>query len=106
MRLTFATDISRLTNLTRLSVRSNQLKELPAGLTTLNKLAILDLGQNSLRELPVHFGRLSSLKQLYLSANKLIALPQDIGASLQSARTALTPYLQAICAISRRSTVQ
>lgn len=101
------TGIANLSNLTRLSLRSNRLQELPSGITALSKLAILDLGQNGLRELPDLFGRLVSLKHLYLSANRLAALPNDIGAeSPCAAVTLLSAPPQVTCGTSRRSTAR
>ncbi|DBA04348.1 TPA: hypothetical protein N0F65_002110 [Lagenidium giganteum] len=63
-------------NLTKLSLRGNQLREIPASVLALTQLKELDLGQNALTAVPAHFGQaLPELVDLTLDDNKLQELP-------------------------------
>ncbi len=58
-------------NLTKLSLRGNNLSSLPSEFDKLTKLTELDLGRNDLTSLPSGFGNLTSLEQLDLHENPI-----------------------------------
>lgn len=61
-----------LTNLVKLDLSKNQLKELPDNFGELSKLKHLDLYKNELEHLPLSFSKLQALKWLDLKDNPLM----------------------------------
>ncbi|MEM6725334.1 MAG: leucine-rich repeat domain-containing protein [Bacteroidota bacterium] len=64
-------EICDLQNLTLLTLRQNQLKQLPDHFAKLHKLEILDLARNRLTDIPSVLWQLPNLKQLNLEENNL-----------------------------------
>ena len=79
-------DFAGLTEMTTLSLRLNNLEELPPGIfNDLTALTTLDLGVNDLEELPDGlFSDLTSLTALELDNNDLVALPAGIFSGLNA----------------------
>ena len=79
---------AELSNLERLSLIGNQLTVLPAGaFAGLTNLERLELGGNQLTDLPSGvFGRLSNLERLYLGRNQLTHLDANLFGALQELR--------------------
>ena len=77
-----------LENLLGLSLRSNDLSELPEGVfRDLDELRDLDLVDNSLRRLPEDiFAGLHHLGRIRLSSNQLVELPRNLFAGLSNLR--------------------
>ena len=71
-------EITKLTNLTKLNLIGNQLTELPPEIAKLTNLTTLDLGNNQLTQLPPEITKLTNLNTLNLSGNKLTELPPEI----------------------------
>lgn len=70
-------ELTYLTKLTQLSLADNQIKEIPPEINRLHTLTHLNLKNNNLAELPVELLELSNLKMLRLEGNPL-PLPKDI----------------------------
>lgn len=68
----------KASNVVRLDLSSNSLKELPEELCLLNKLEELYVTNNALSTLPKHLKSLQGLKVLNLSGNAFSDLPQSI----------------------------
>lgn len=68
----------KLTSLTHLSLRHNQLATLPTAISQLTALQQLSLADNALRELPPEIGQLTQLTHLNLKNNQLTALPYEL----------------------------
>ncbi|KAM4575578.1 leucine-rich repeat-containing protein 40 [Fundulus diaphanus] len=66
------------TDLTKLLLSSNQLKQLSEDIKLLPALTTLDLHDNQLTTLPSALGELQELQQLRLSHNKLSSLPAEV----------------------------
>lgn len=74
-----------LTNLVKLDLSKNQLKELPENFGELVKLKHLDLYKNQLQHLPLSFSKLKALKWLDLKDNPLMPkIAQIAGLCLDS----------------------
>jgi Leucine-rich repeat (LRR) protein len=72
-----------LKSLKLLTLRYNQILNIPSWISSLRSLEILNLNVNNLDELPKEIGDLGNLKELLLWKNNLRALPNTIG-SLKS----------------------
>ena len=70
--------MAKLTNLTSLDLRGNNLSELPESVAKLTNLTSLDLELNKLSELPESVGKLTNLTSLDLSRNNLSELPESV----------------------------
>ena len=75
----FPTEILKLTSLTHLALRRNNISSLMKDVGFLSKLVYLNLRLNELTKLPSSLGILSNLKYLNLSSNNLEELPKSIG---------------------------
>lgn len=62
----------------KLSLRDQDLKELPEIVRTFSHLQVLDLSSNKLKELPTWFSELNRIEQLNLYDNRLTSLPNDL----------------------------
>jgi len=71
--------IQNLISLQVLTLRGNQLQELPDELFCCTALTMLDLSSNQLKEVKDGLGQLVFLKELQLASNRLVALPFSIG---------------------------
>ncbi len=71
--------LSRLSELERLFLGSNNLSAFPLFLTQLVKLQVLDLGTNMIANLPEEVGYLTSLKELRINNNQIASIPPSIG---------------------------
>ncbi len=69
--------IRNLTSLKKLTLRYDQITQLPNWIGMLNDLEYLNLNVNNINQLPICFGNLSSLKELYLWKNELTHLPES-----------------------------
>ncbi len=83
---TLAPDISFLTELGSLFLRSNRLDGIAPEIKELDKLQQLDLGRNSFGTFPVEITQIPNLLQLHMQGNQLIshqqlngAIPAEIG---------------------------
>lgn len=65
-------------NLTKLSLKGNRLRELPASVTRLKQLKELDLSGNALTAIPDHVSALGDLVDLTLDQNALCLLPKAL----------------------------
>lgn len=72
-------EISKLSNLTILSLACNNLLNIPPEIGNLQKLKKLNLHYNNLTELPPEIGNLTNLEVLVISLNKLTTLPSKTG---------------------------
>lgn len=72
-------NIGFLSDLEYLNLRLNELKKLPGSIGLLTKLKYLNLSSNNLMEIPESIGNLGILKELNLSNNKLKVIPDSIG---------------------------
>lgn len=72
-------NISDLTALLVLNMRSNNLSSLPDGIGNLSNLTHLDISDNDIVALPKTTSQLSALQVFNVSENKIVALPPDIG---------------------------
>ena len=61
---------SKFSNLQYLSLRNDQLKQIPSGIGNLKNLKILDLSGNDFKTLPSTFRNLLNLQELYLNDGK------------------------------------
>jgi internalin A len=103
-------EISQLTNLTSLKIRSSKLRELPEFIGKLTSLNYLYLSSNNLATLPRSIGRLTSLISLDLSCNNLTALPESIGklinlTSLDLNSNQITKLPESICKLTSLSSL-
>lgn len=58
---------------------SQDISEIPEGISNLKKLKKLDLGRNNISSLPSDFGQLEALEYLDLSENPIKSLPENFG---------------------------
>ena len=72
-------EIGNLSNLTSLSLYSNQLSSVPTEIGNLSNLTSLYISENQLNSLPPEIGNLSSLTVFHLRNNQLSSLPPEIG---------------------------
>ncbi len=72
-------EIGQLNNLTTLNLRFNALSQLPPEIGQLANLTHLDLRFNALSQLPPEIGQLANLTHLDLADNELSQLPPEIG---------------------------
>lgn len=70
--------IKNLTNLKKLTLRYNQITELPDWIDSLIVLESLNLNMNNINKLPSKIGNLAHLKELLLWKNELQDLPNSI----------------------------
>lgn len=70
--------ISSLENLEKLSFYKNELSDLPADFFDLSKLRVVDFYYNEFERIPSEIGKLRQLEILYLSFNKLYDVPSEI----------------------------
>lgn len=66
---------TKLSNLKTLSLRGNNLLNVPDNLHLISKLETLNLSQNKLSTLQLTLGKMVSLKNLYLQGNKILEIP-------------------------------
>lgn len=78
------TSIGKLTNLKKLILKKNNLKELPHSIVNLQNLNTLDLSQNLLNEIPSFVSSLKSLEILNLKNNNIQTIPEDMKLFLNS----------------------
>ena len=71
-------DILSLTNLTRLNIQSNKIRQLPP-LGNFLKLVELRANDNALQSIPPSIGALTDLVTLEVSFNQLVMLPDELG---------------------------
>jgi internalin A len=71
-------EVRDLTEIQRLDLRGNDVRELPKWLSELSRLTELDLSSNGLSEVPRQIERLPRLSSLHLSGNRLSELPDWI----------------------------
>jgi hypothetical protein len=71
-------DISKLSFLRYVNLRSNKLREFPAVLSLLPKLEVLDLSRNKIKRFPVEAGNLINLRVLSIARNRISSLPRYI----------------------------
>lgn len=78
--------LDELTQLTTLSVRSNEIREVPKQIGQLTGLTDLSLMKNHLTRVPSSIGKLTRLTTLDISSNRLGSVPDGIGklSNLQS----------------------
>lgn len=62
-------------NLTKLSLKGNRLREIPASITRLKQLKELDLSGNAITEIPDHVSALGDLVDLTVDQNTVRLLP-------------------------------
>ena len=74
-----ANEITKLENLIKLNLGSNQLTSIPNELCKLINLRKLNLSYNKLSSLPLEIGKLTNLVNLNLRKNQLTQLPSEIG---------------------------
>jgi small GTP-binding protein len=67
-----------LTNLKRLSLANNHLKQLPPEIGLLTNLQILGIHTNLLSKLPSEIGKLANLQELDINNNQLSQLPPEL----------------------------
>ena len=60
-----------MSNLRQLSLRSNQIIDLPPAVGKMKRLEVLDLGNNDLLDLPDEISKLQNLRKLGLDGNRL-----------------------------------
>lgn len=77
-------EITQLSKLETLSIRSSSLTSLPSIIGRLSNLKTLDLANNQLRSLPSSMKDLSSLTDLDLSRNQFSSIPEEIAKLLTS----------------------
>lgn len=70
--------IIRMTQLTKLSINSNQLSEFPPCVLLLTQLTRLSLSYNDILDVPPLVSQLTNLKQLNMDGNRLIDLEPEI----------------------------
>lgn len=75
---TLPLEIGKLQQLESLELPGNKLTSLPESVCALTSLKILYVNDNQLKSLPNHFEKLTSLVELDLSSNQLILLPPEI----------------------------
>lgn len=73
------TELSKLDNLTELTLIDCNIDIIPIELTYLKNLVHLDLTENEITIVPKEIGQLSNLKLLCLGANYLMYIPDEIG---------------------------
>ncbi len=72
-------NILKLSELTHLRLRSNQISDIPPAIAGLQKLQTLVLWANKLTKLPSELSDLTKLRHLDLDSNLLSSLPSEIG---------------------------
>jgi hypothetical protein len=70
--------LAKMTQLTKLSINSNQLSEFPMCLLSLTRLTKLSLSYNYILSIPPLISQLTNLKQLNMDANRLIDLEPEV----------------------------
>lgn len=72
-------EICELTQLTKLSITSNNLQSIPPEIGKLVNLKVLNLSSNKIAAVPVEIGKLKDLEKLILAKNDLYTLPVELG---------------------------
>ena len=70
--------IKFLTSLEKLDLSKNEIQEIPEGITSLNSLKLLNLNNNKIKKIPESMKDLKSLKDLRLSQNSIFILPESL----------------------------
>ncbi|MFN6480808.1 COR domain-containing protein, partial [Nostoc sp. DedQUE07] len=70
--------IAKLTNLTQLVLSDNQITQLPETIAKLTNLTQLDLRKNQITQIPETIAKLTNLTQLVLSDNQITQIPEAI----------------------------
>lgn len=87
-------DICSCKNLRELSLRSNQLSNIPEGIGSLHNLVVLMLTQNKIKNLPLSVLKLTNLNALWLSENQSKPLtPLQNDYDVDTGKHILTCYL-------------
>ncbi|MEH2263508.1 COR domain-containing protein, partial [Nostoc sp.] len=68
----------KLTNLTQLDLRNNQITQIPEAIAKLTNLTQLDLRNNQITQIPEAIAKLTNLTQLILSDNQITQIPEAI----------------------------
>lgn len=69
---------AKFQNLEYLSLKNNHLKNVPIGLSYLNKLKVLDLSSNDFKLLPQSLSKLENMEEIYLNDEKNIELEKSL----------------------------
>ncbi len=69
---------AKFKNLEYLNLRNNHLKNIPIGLSYLNKLKVLDLSSNDFKLLPQSLSKLENIEEIYLNDEKNIELEKSL----------------------------
>ncbi|MEH2112546.1 COR domain-containing protein, partial [Nostoc sp.] len=70
--------IAKLTNLTQLHLRSNQITQIPEAIANLTNLTQLDFSYNQITQIPEAIAKLTNLTQLHLRSNQITQIPEAI----------------------------
>ena len=65
-------------NLRYLSLKNNQIEDLPSSVFDLSHLLVLDLSINELTRIPEQIGRLQRLEKFFLFQNKITVFPTQM----------------------------
>eukprot|EP00116_Pleurobrachia_bachei_P007248 sb/3467510/ len=76
----YVSTLSRLKNLTRITLSHNKLTNLPTTISEIKNLESLNLFNNHLESLPASINDLQKLKHLNVAVNRLWELPRGFGA--------------------------
>jgi internalin A len=71
-------EVSKLTNLTQLDLRNNQITQIPEAIAKLTNLKQLVLNSNQITQIPEAIAKLTNLIQLDLNSNQITEIPEAI----------------------------